>query len=83
VLKRSYGRLVEVKMRVRINHINKLDFLEAYPLARRVGVRRRISNFEITLSGAKGTKPAAPKLFLIVSDLNDWDPKTPSNYVQL
>lgn len=34
ILKRSYGRLVETKMRLGINHIDKLDFLEAYPLAR-------------------------------------------------
>ena len=34
VLKRAYGRLVESKMRCGINHIDKLDFLEAYPLAR-------------------------------------------------
>lgn len=38
-------------------------------LARGVGVRSRILSFEITLSGKKGTKPAALKLFLIVSDL--------------
>jgi hypothetical protein len=34
VLKRSYGRLIESKMRARINHIRKLDFLEVYPSAR-------------------------------------------------
>ena len=34
VLKRSYGQLVETKMRLGINHIDKLDFLEAYPYAR-------------------------------------------------
>ena len=34
VLKRSYGQLVETIMRLRINHINKLDFLGAYPHAR-------------------------------------------------
>jgi hypothetical protein len=34
VLKRAYGRLVESKMRVRINYIDKLNFLEGYPLAR-------------------------------------------------
>ena len=34
VLKRSYGRMVEFKIRNGINHINKLDFLEAYPSAR-------------------------------------------------
>ena len=34
VLKRSYSGLVETKMRLGINHIDKLDFLEAYPHAR-------------------------------------------------
>lgn len=34
VLKRSYGRMVEMKMRTGINYIDKLDFLEAYPSAR-------------------------------------------------
>ena len=34
VLKRSYGQLVESKMRVGIHYIDKLDFLEAYPFAR-------------------------------------------------
>ena len=34
VLKRSYGQLVETRMRLGINHIDKLDFLEAYPKAR-------------------------------------------------
>ncbi|KAJ5267711.1 hypothetical protein N7478_010519 [Penicillium angulare] len=34
VLKRAYGRIVEMKMRNGINHIDKLDFLEAYPSAR-------------------------------------------------
>ena len=34
VLKRAYSRMVEIKMRNGINHIDKLDFLEAYPSAR-------------------------------------------------
>ncbi|CDM26623.1 Probable transposable element [Penicillium roqueforti FM164] len=34
VVKRSYGRLVEIKMRTGINHIDKLEFLEAYPSVR-------------------------------------------------
>jgi hypothetical protein len=34
VLKRAYGRLVKLKMRVGTNYINKLNFLEVYPLAR-------------------------------------------------
>ena len=33
-LKRSYGGLVDQKMRLGINHIDKLDFLMAYPTAR-------------------------------------------------
>jgi hypothetical protein len=33
-LKRAYGRLVEDKMRLGFNHIDKFDFLEAYPQAR-------------------------------------------------
>lgn len=34
VLKRSYGNLNTQKMRLSINHIDKLDFLAAYPQAR-------------------------------------------------
>jgi hypothetical protein len=34
VLKRSYGSLVDQKLRLGINHIEKLDFLAAYPQAR-------------------------------------------------
>ncbi|KAJ5267479.1 hypothetical protein N7478_010287 [Penicillium angulare] len=34
VLKRSYGRLVDQQTRIGINHIDKFDFLEAYPQAR-------------------------------------------------
>ena len=34
VLKRAHGRVVEMKMRNGINHIDKFDCLEAYPLAR-------------------------------------------------
>jgi hypothetical protein len=33
-LKRGYGQLVEQWMRYGFNYINKLDFLEAYPIAR-------------------------------------------------
>ena len=34
VVKRLYGRLVEMKMRAGVNHINKYEFLEVYPSAR-------------------------------------------------
>jgi hypothetical protein len=33
-LKRAYGRLVEDKMQLGFNYIDKFDFLEAYPQAR-------------------------------------------------
>lgn len=39
-LKRMYGRLVENKMRLGFNHIDKLDFLEAYPNARTEAFKR-------------------------------------------
>jgi hypothetical protein len=34
LLKRAYGCLIEDKMRLGFNHIDKFDFLEAYPQAR-------------------------------------------------
>jgi hypothetical protein len=34
VLKRAYSRLVEFRIRYGSNHINKLDFLKAYPTTR-------------------------------------------------
>jgi hypothetical protein len=34
ILKRAYSQLVDKKMRDRINHIDKLEFLDAYPKAR-------------------------------------------------
>ena len=33
LLKHAYGHLVENKARLGFNHIDKFDFLEAYPLA--------------------------------------------------
>jgi hypothetical protein len=34
VLKRAYGRLIETRMRLGFNHVDKLDFLDTYPNAR-------------------------------------------------
>jgi hypothetical protein len=34
ILKRVYGRLVETRMRLGFNHVDKLDFLDAFPTAR-------------------------------------------------
>ena len=34
VIKRAYGQIIQMKLRYRVNHIDKLDFLTAYPHAR-------------------------------------------------
>jgi hypothetical protein len=84
--------MVEMKMRNGINYIDKLDFLEVYPLARIEAFKletiknsfrsaslipftpeRVISKLNIRL-----TTPTPPP-----SRGSDWDPKTPSNYMQL
>ena len=92
VLKRSYGQLVETKMRLGINHIDKLDFLEAYPHARIEAFKAETIKNSFT---AAGLVPFGPDR--VLSKLNiqlrtptppgsqgsDWEPKTPSNYVQL
>jgi hypothetical protein len=92
VLKRSYGRMVEIKMRNGINHIDKFDFLEAYPSA-------RIEAFKletiINSFCSAGLIPFAPERVISKLDIrlrtptpppsrgSDWDPKTPLNYRQL
>ncbi|CDM38452.1 Probable transposable element [Penicillium roqueforti FM164] len=91
VLKRSYGRLVETIIRHRINHIDKLDFLEAYPSARIEAFKPETIKNSFS---AAGLLPFLPDQ--VLSKLNiclrtppppsrdsDWDPKTPSNYIQL
>lgn len=92
VLKRSYGRLVETKMRNGINHIDKLDFLEAYPSARIEAFKpETIKNSFV----AAGLVPFCPDQVISKLDIHlrtptpppsrgsDWNPKTPSNYIQL
>lgn len=65
VLKRSYGGLVDQKIRLGINHIDKLDFLAAYPEA-------RISAFQAltikTSFAAAGLVPFDPER--VLSKLN-------------
>lgn len=91
-LKRAYGRLIEDKMRLGFNHIDKLDFLEAYPQA-----RTAIFSSENIKSGfsATGLTPLNPDQ--VLSQLNirlrtptppgsqstDSVPKTPYNLKQL
>jgi DDE superfamily endonuclease/Tc5 transposase DNA-binding domain/helix-turn-helix, Psq domain len=51
VLKRSYGQLVEAKMRLGFNKIDKLDFLEAYPHARNNAFKPEIIKSSFAAAG--------------------------------
>jgi len=64
VLRRTYRRLVEEKMRQRINHIDKLDFLSAYPQARKEAFKTdNIKNGFM----ATGLVPYSPERVLTVT----------------
>jgi hypothetical protein len=92
VLKRAYGRLVEFKIRNGINYINKLDFLEVYPLVRMEAFKSEIIKSSFC---SASLIPFAPERVISKLDIrlrtptppssrgSDWDPKTPSNYIQL
>jgi hypothetical protein len=79
-------------MRVRINHIDKLDFLEAYPSARIEAFKSETIKNSFA---AAGLIPYDPDRVISKLDIrlrtptppssrgSEWDPKTPSNYVQL
>jgi hypothetical protein len=60
-LKRAYGGLIEAKMRLGYNHIDKLDFLKAYPAA-----RQQVFSIENIQSGfhAAGIQPHDPSQVL-------------------
>jgi hypothetical protein len=95
-LKRAYGGLIEAKSRCNINHIDKLDFLKAYPQAHTEAFKQLIiqNAFE-----AAGLVPYNPER--VISKLNiqlrtptppgsrpgsrssTWSPKTPANPKQL
>jgi hypothetical protein len=65
VLKRVYSRLVKSKIRVGINYIDKLDFLEAYPL---VQIKAFKSETIKNSFGAAGLVPFLPER--VISKLN-------------
>ena len=79
-------------MRVGINHIDKLDFLEAYPSARIEAFKSETIKNSFAAAGLIPYNPDR-----VISKLNiclrtptppwsrgsEWEPKTPSNYVQL
>jgi hypothetical protein len=92
VLKRAYGGLVEQRMRNGINHIDKLDFLAAYPTARAEAYK------PVTIQNsfaAAGIWPYNPDRVLSQLDIqlrtptppssrsSAWAPETPHNIRQL
>ena len=91
-LKRAYGRLIENKMQLGFNHIDKLDFLEAYPKACIEAFK--MDNIRNSFA-ASGLVPFNPERVLgqLNIQLNtptppgsrstNSDPKTPHNLKQL
>ncbi|EED16233.1 conserved hypothetical protein [Talaromyces stipitatus ATCC 10500] len=51
VLKRHYGQLVEQRMRLGFNHIDKMDFLMAFPQARTVAYKAQTIRNSFTATG--------------------------------
>jgi len=91
-LKRSYGRMVETQMRNGVNHIEKYDFLIAYPDARTEAFKSETIKNSF---GSAGLVPFEPDRVLSTLNIrlrtpsptssreSDWELKTPSNYTQL
>ena len=95
VWKRAYGKCVEDMMRRGQNHIDKLDFLDAFPTARVEAFKAETINNSFS---ATSLVPYDPNR--VISKLNirlrtptpppsrgsqssAWEPTTPSNYKQL
>jgi hypothetical protein len=79
-------------MRARINYIDKLDFLEAYPSARIEAFKSETIKNSFAAAGLMPYNPdrVISKLDICLrtptpplSQGSEWEPKTPSNYVQL
>jgi hypothetical protein len=75
VLKRAYGRLVENQVRLGYNHIDKFDFLMAYPEAR--ADTFRLETIQNSFAAA-GLSPIDPKRVLSKLNISLRTP-TPSN----
>jgi hypothetical protein len=75
-LKRAYGGLVKAKMRLGYNHINKLDFLKAYPAA-----RQQVFSIENIQSGfrAAGIQPHDPSQVLNMLNYTVYTPSPPAS----
>ena len=91
-LKRAYGHLIEDKMRLGFNHIDKLDFLEAYPQARTEAFKAETIKNSFAAAGLipLNAQRVLEKLNIQLkastppgSRSTDSDPKTPQNLRQL
>ena len=76
VLKRAYGRMVETKMRNGINHIDKLDFLEAYPFARIEAFKSETIKNSF---GAAGLVPFEPERVILKLNIRLRTPTPPAS----
>ena len=95
VLKRAYGKCVEYVMRMGRNHIDKVDFLEAFPTARNQAFKVEIirNSFAVTSLVPYDPNRVISKLRIQLhtptpplsrgSQSSAWEPKTPSNFKQL
>jgi hypothetical protein len=95
VLKRSYSALVDQQTRCGINHIDKIDFLTAYPHARTVAFKMNtiLTSFKATGIVPLDAEPVLSKLNVQIrtptpisrpsSRSSAYCPQTPSNLKQL
>ncbi|KAJ5256556.1 hypothetical protein N7478_012660 [Penicillium angulare] len=92
VLNRSYGQFVESQMRLGNNHIDKFDFLEAYPSARIFAYKPETIKNSFAAAGLVPYDPnrVFSKLNIPLrtptppsSQGSEWELQTPSNYIQL
>ena len=91
-LKRAYGRLVENKAQLGFNHIDKFDFLEAYPSAHAATFKADIIKNSFAAAGLLPLNPERVLEQLNIqlktptppgSQLTNSVPKTPYNSKQL
>jgi hypothetical protein len=92
VLKRAYGRMVEKQARYGMNHIDKLDFLSAYPMARDEAYKPETIQNSFAAAGLVPYNPdrVLEKLNIRLntptppsSRGSEFEPKTPRNLKQL
>lgn len=92
VLKRSYYQVIDQQMRMGVNHIDKLDFLTAYPHARAEAYKSSTIQNTFAAAGLVPYDPDRAMSRISVrlrtptppgSSSSAWSPKTPYNVKQL